>query len=84
MFANIKETGLQAKNTRQTAVRRSCSRYRGNIVRRIREGFMRFSCANSLDNIKEAVKRIEKFNEKILKEAKRIIYKSAEGRFFIT
>lgn len=70
VFANIKETGLTSKQYAERLL------YEGHVAALAGtsfggygEGYIRFSCANSLENIKEAVKRIEKFNEKILKEA---------------
>lgn len=67
VFANIKETGLSsAEYAHRLLYEGKVAALSGTSFGANGEGFIRFSCANSLDNIKEAVRRIEKFNQTIM------------------
>jgi len=68
VFANIKKTGLNSKEYAERLLYEGkVAALAGTSFGDYGEGYIRFSCANSLENIKKAVNRIEDFNKLIMK-----------------
>ena len=61
VFPNIKNTGLSSKKAQDDFLELAgVATIAGNSFGKMGEGFLRFSYANSLENIESAVERIKK------------------------